>query len=539
MIPKAMVLTLTRAALRPEFSGVSGREDKLSLRARKSCETKVRALGGQEAILGDICSSFSSAEILRHLRNEEVREMKDAVGESFSLIQPPCLAIKSFGFGLTVYRVTATVQPRSEGWSDLLASWRKLAGVMRRVLNERISGAVLRKSLASHCFSEIYTFYELNLSPQDVPLKWKEKLEALFMPDLETRSFLLSPLKISEPPQPQISFIPDPLYTSRDGVLFFLHYSSQGPGKRRNVHQVRRKRRKLLRAAIDYALGLKVYLENEDLWLSGSESPWGALVGMIYLNPKVVSAIHRGIGAKFLRPYSSLLRSLELAEKFEAYESSFWYPFRSEEQALTFSQVVRHLGGKPPGSFPPFPLSMRDFALLRILALKTALDHFIIEWYEGALSCLSKLLCAYADSVLNGNLGNLSDLEEIVKRARAGGPSGGCEEELLSHFRARKGSRRGLTVSELSVLLKHSAKLSEGSAQQAVRSWIRRMDELELLVRAEARRGRGRRAGRRTKRGIPVASFEINLENSLMKQISGIYDKVAERISMVLERECL
>ena len=537
MIPEATVLGLTRVVLRPEFSAVTGRVDRLSEKIRSACGIRVRLLSGQEKILGDLCSGFITTETVSYMRNDEVGYVKEAIRENLSLIQPPRLFIRSYGFGLTSYRALVTVKPKVGNWIDLLSSWRELARAFREILKSRVSSKVSRGSLASHCFSEIYTFYELEFSPQEVMLKWREELEDVLMPDQKTLSSFLSPLKISDPPAPRLSFAPDPLYSSRDGIFHFLYYSRSGPGNRRNVHQVRRKRRKLLRKAIDFALGLKVYLENEDLWLKGGEIPWGALVGMIHLNPKVVIALHRAVGAKFLRPYKEMLNSLELIEKFEAYENSFWYPFQSEEQILILNQAVRLLGGKPPGRVTPVPLLPREVALLKILMIKCLLDEILVDWSEDSLECLSRLLCAYARSVLSPSSNWVGSSDESEVKVIPGEPIGSCASELLGHLRARK-SRKGLTASELSVLLKHSTDLGEGGAQRAVRSWIGKMTELELLIRSETRRGRSRKTEKRIIRGIPVTSFSLDFENPSVEPMRRILERIVEKVARVLEANC-
>ncbi len=539
--PNAMILTLTRVALRPKHLEIGEGKgiDELSRSMSSACMTKLKRLSGQTMMLGDICGSFLASRIRRGLRNHEVESIARAAGSSLAITSPPYLLIRMYSFGLASYRMVITAEPIEGGWKEILLAWRRIARALRRMMDERLTSTLIRGSMASHYFSEIYSFYELDIEPPDVPLSWKEELEPLVMPDPSLRPFLLSPMKSStQPPEPELGFTPDPLYTSRDGIFAFFYYSNRGPGKRRNVHQVRRKRRRFMRMAIDMALGLKVYLDNEDLWLSGRDDLWGALAGMIHLNPIIVNSLWRGAGVRFLKPYSMLIRAIGLMDRFEAYESSFWFPFSSEQQILIFNQAVRLLGGKPPGKVESYPFTDRELALMKILLLKGMLDREFMEWDDTSLQCLSKLLCIYADYVMKESSSNLegSLTEEMLRKVKAGKPSGGCAGELYDQMKARKGKKMGLTAKELSVLVESSTSLKESSAHHAVTSALKKLMSSEILRTREERRGRSRKSGSRTTKGLRVTSYEPDLDNTMIQQMEGIYERIVSRILEVFKR---
>ncbi len=529
--PKALILTLTRVALRPERREIGEEIDELSRNMVSACKTKLKHISGQVMILGDICGLFLAGRIRRKLRNREVESIAEA-GSPLAITSPPYLLIRTYGFGLSSYRMVVTTEPREGGWKDILSAWRSIAKVLRGMMDERLTSSLIRGSMASHYFSEIYSFYELYIDPSNVSLRWKDELEPEMMPDPSLRPFLLSPMKRStQPPEPELSFTPDPLYISKDGIFSFFYYSSNGPGKRRNIHQVRRKRRRFIRMAVDLALGLKVYLENEDLWLSGRDDLWGALTGMVHLNPRVVNALWRGAGARFLRPYDILLRAINLIDRFEAYETSFWFPFPSEYQILAFNQVVRLLGGRAPSKVRSYPLTDREFALMRILLLKGMLDREFLKWDDTSLQCLSKLLCVYADYALNERTSKLegSLVDEILRKVKSK-VTDRCSEELLNQMSARKGGRLGLTVRELTILVRRFTSLKEDSAHHAVTSDLKKLEQLEILRVREGRRLRSRKAGSRTTKGLRVTSYELDLDSPLIQPMERIYESSVRKI---------
>jgi len=279
-----MVLTLTRVVLSPRYpESLAGSVDPLTEDIAADCSSRLRRLAGYRELLGDLCGRFVGRRRKRGLRNEEVRLISEAAGEALALTSPAYYLVEEYGFGLTSHRVKITVEPRTDDPEEFVAAWRQAAQIFRRALDRRIE--LERASLASQYFAEVYAFYELPVSPARLTADW-EKIERILIPDNEGRKSMASPLKwLSPPRQLNLAFAPDPVYASGDGIFAVFFYSEFGAGKRRNVHSFRRKTRRIFRLAIDMALGLKVFLDNEDLWLLGQEDAWVALTGMIYLSP--------------------------------------------------------------------------------------------------------------------------------------------------------------------------------------------------------------------------------------------------------------
>jgi len=541
--PSSMVLTMTRIALRPGGALLTEGIDPLTERLISPCKTKLRLISDQAGLLGDVCGGFSGHRRWIGLRNHEVRSISDSSGDALSLISTPRLLMESYRFGLLSYRVVAVVQVSSHDQEGILASWRRMAAEFRRVLEDRMRGLAGRGSLLSQYFSEVYPFYELSMSLPEITRRWSSELEPSLIPSPEELRFFLSPLKLSSPPpDPELLFLPNPVYLSRDGVFVFSHYDPMEGGKRRNIHLTRRKRRRLLRLAIDLALGLKVFLDNEDLWLMGTETMWGALTGMIHLNPRVVSSLMRGQGRRFLDFYGSLLRSMNLLERFESYEKLFVFFFPTEKHMQAFLHTVRLLGGSAPDGRIQLPLSDLQLALLKILTIKEGLDVIVEEWEEGPLECLSKFLCEYARLLGGGTPSDsegrgLSLVEMALRNARPGELKG-CAKELFDHIRSRRGRRTGLTSRELSIILGEARSLAPRTAH-LISTNLEELEREGVLTVVEGRRGRVRRSGDRTRRGLPVRVFHLNHANPVVSHLERIMEDVIRRIlEAMVENRC-
>ncbi len=542
--PSGVVFTLTRVVLRPEYRRVD-EADALTERLVSACRTKLRLIRDQIGMLGDVCDRFAGCRRWMGLRNSEVESISEAAGDALSIVSPPRLLIDSYGFGLSSYRLVAVAQMPSDHQGGILASWRRMASEFRRILEGRIEGSLLRGSMASHYFSEIYAFYELDMSLPEIVVRWSSEFEPSMVPSRDEVRSLLSPLKVSSPPpEPVLSFLPNPVYISRDGIFTFFHYDSEGKGKRRNVHLMRRKRRRIFRLAIDLSLGLKVFLENEDLWLMGAGNLWGALTGMVYLSPKVVLALMRGEGRKFLNIYQELMRVMDLMERFESYEGLFTFPFPTERHIQAFAHTVRLLGGTAPKNMVPLPLTELQVALLKIILMKEGLDEVVEEWEEGSLECLARFLCEYARLLLGGDLMELdSDPEGFVdmalKRVSKGGGGGGrCYRELLEHMKSRKGRRWGLTAKELSILLSETD-LGLKNPYHTVYTNLRELEGEDLLVSSEERRGRLRKKGERTRKGLLVSTFRPNRGHALILHLERLMEDAIRRAREgMVERSC-
>ncbi len=545
--PNDVVFTLTRVALRPEYRQMSDESDSLTGKLVSACKTKLRYVQDQLALLGDVCGRFRGCRRWAGLRNGEVESISRAAGEGLSIVSPPRLLIESYGFGLSSYRVIATVRVLSHDQDEMLRSWRGMASEFRRILEDRMREFLMRGSMASQYFSEIYSFYELDMSLPEIVARWSE-LESSLIPDPESRKFFISPLKTSSPPpEPEPSFLPNPVYISRDGIFSFFHYDFKGEGKRRNVHLMRRKRRRLFRLAIDLSLGLKVFLENEDLWLMGTGNLWGAMVGMVYLSPRVVVNLMRGAGRRFIDFYSSLNRSMDLIEKFESYEDLFTFSFPTEKHMLTFVHVVRLLGGTPPRNMIQLPLTDLQLALLKILLMKDGLDAWVEEWEGGSLGCLAKFLCEYSKLLLSVGRGELSyhgeDYTDLVERAvqqvTKGEPTGGCAKELFDHLSSRRGRRKGLTVRELSILLGAAPSLDLENPYYVVNSNLNALEREKVITVDEGRRGRVRKSGKRTKRGLPVRVYYPNHEHMMVSYMERLMEGAIQRAHRgMVEKSC-
>ncbi|MEM0268871.1 MAG: hypothetical protein QXI51_05900 [Candidatus Korarchaeum sp.] len=522
--PASLTLTLTRVALRPEYLRADGEPDGLTDSISLGCKTKLREISDQMGLLGDVCDRFVGRRRWKGLREGELRDISDALNDALTLSQPPRLLTESYGFGLTSYRVVVPVIVASDDPESILRAWRKAARRIREIIDDRMRGTIVRGSLASQYFTEIYSFYEMRRSLYDLCLNWSKEIESSLLPSRDWLRSLMSPLKLSTPPpEPELTFLPSPVYMSRDGIFAFFHYDPEGEGKRRNLHLKRRKMRRIFRLALDLSLGLKVFLENEDLWLAGSDDLWGAVVGMIYLNPKVISALMRGKGRKFLGFYSCLLKSMGLFGVFERYEGGFTFPFPTEDHIQVFAQAVRLLGGGVPKGMARLPLTGLQLAILKLLILKEDLDS-IEEWDEGSLELLSITLCDYARRILDGGIsGRWRFTEDTSIEAD-------CSREFFRQISARK-RKQGLTVREISVLLGGAA----GMRVHTVNANLRKLEEMGIVVRREERRSRSRRRGKRTKIGLPVSVFSVDTTNhfiqSLMRLMEGTIMESRRRIA--------
>ncbi len=488
LIPDSLTLSLARVLIEPLFRQERGELDTLLLRISRLCSRK---LGGYS--LG-LCERFLGWRIRRGLSNEEVKRIKGA-SEGFSLISPPYLLIESYAFGLTSYRVSLTLRPPYE--LDL-ESWRSLFSVLRSILDSRMPET---GSLTSKFFSEIYAFHEHNMNPLMMRRLWTS-LERSLIPERDSISYFLSPLKtLSEPSPFTFGWTPDPSYLSTDGLLVRFFYGAKG--KRRHVHATRRKKRRIHRIAVDQALGLKVFLDNQDLWMRDPETCWGALVGMVYLNPEVLTDLWRFTGRRFFNVYSRLLDQFNLRERFENYRKNFWFPFKDEIQIALFLDAVRMLGSSSPQVGRPYHLDDLQLDALKLIIVKSQLDSLLMPWDEVKLLGLANYLCKFLIGHSNALIGISLGANES------------CVEEFLSSISSRR-KRKGLTYKELSSILTPIYGERARNALVKSSSLLAKLRDLGLIEEGVDRRGR--RKGR-IRRGFEV-SFYIPSQSELVSMLS-------------------
>ena len=517
IIPESFLLALTRVQIEPSF--IEGSNDPILDRIRGICSEKLKN-GKHEFLLGDICRRISGFRIKRGLTNEEVRSIKEEA-ENLCLNSPPYLIIERYGFGLTSYRVASTFKPLTDDQLKLLDSWRRISRAFRSILELNMSENI--KSLSSKFFSEIYAIYECEVDPLSLKLKWPQ-MENSFIPDRNFINSFLSPLKtMAEPPNSRLFWTPDPTYVSSDGIFVKFFYSLTREAKRRCVHSTRRKKRRIHRIAVDLALGLKVFLENQDLWIRDPETCWGAFVGMIYLSPKVLRELWRFTGRRFIYIYSNLLSQLELERRFEDYERDFWFPFLDDIQLFSFSDAVRMLCGSSP-SGRAYSLDSIHIDALKLIILKDKLDELLYPWDELKLVGLTRYMC----NCLRSHSHALSSInspsnDESIKE---------CTEEFLSSISSRK-KKKGLTSLELAILLRPIYGERAVTALRKSETLLRKLVDSGLVTYMGDRRRRVRREGNRTKKGLLVRFFlptEANLTNMIAKKLDLQSKEAAERI---------
>jgi len=509
ILPEYLTLSLVRVFLEPRFKEVpSGEPDVLLRRVAGICSRKLSL--GRNELLGCVCNKLSGYRVRKGLRNEEIKLIKGAARD-LSMTSPPALMIESYSFGLASYRVSSTFKPTSE--DGLLDSWRNISRVFRQIIDSRMPK--IPGSLSSKFFSEIYAFYELNVDPASLRVLWPN-IEGSLVPS-EADPFL-SPFKtLSEPASSELIWIPDPARISPDGLLVRFFYSRTREGKRRCVHTTRRKKRRIQRIAVDLVLGLKIFLENQDLWFKDPETCWGAFVGMICLNPDVTTELWRLTGRRFIYIYEGLLRKFGLIDKFRNYEKLFWFPFHDDLQVASFLDAVRILGGSPPEKAEAYSLNNIQLDALKLIVLKSQLDLLLMPWDDLKLLGLARYLCWF-----------LRNHSEAI--ARIGSTSAEeCVEEFLSHISSRR-KRRGLTYIELSCLL---APVYGDRARVCLAkssSLLRKLTELGLVEEGIDLRGRksgGKRKGFKVRFYIPSKNKLVEL---MERTLSGLSQQAAERI---------
>ncbi|MCS7102301.1 MAG: hypothetical protein NZ992_00270 [Candidatus Korarchaeum sp.] len=516
VFPDSLVLSLAKVVIDPEFrEEVTGEPDPLLLKVVGICSRKLSVVR-HDLLLGDLCNRFASCRMRRGLSNLEVKEIKGAA-EGLSMLSPPYLIIESYPFGLTSYRVSSNFKLLFKDQDKLLESWRRVSRVFRSILDSRIP--IVPRSLTSKFFSEIYAFYEYDLNFIYLRRFWPT-LEQSLVPERSEIASFLSPLKTMSEAKPfELGWIPDPSYASSDGILVRFFHSGAMRGKRRYVHATRRKKRRVCRVAIDQVLGLKVFLENQDLWTKDPETLWGALTGMIYLNPDVLTEIWRLTGRRFLYVYKHLFKQFDLRERFENYEKSFWFPFRNDLEIASFLNAVRVLGGSPPEVSGPYSLDNLQLDALKLIVVKSQLDSLLMPWDEVKLLYLCRYLCGFLRS----------HQEAIVEISRA---TGGCAEELLSQIRARR-KRKGLTYLELSSILVPLYGDRARNALMKSSSLLARLSEMGLIEGKVDLRGRVKRKGDRTVKGFKVTFYvpsRSKLVEILWERLMDLSQEAAENI---------
>ncbi|MDK2384909.1 MAG: hypothetical protein QI199_08935, partial [Candidatus Korarchaeota archaeon] len=254
----------------------------------------------------------------------------------------------------------------------------------------------------------------------------------------------------------------------------------------------------------------------------------------IYLSPKVILSLMRGEGRRFLDFYTSLIKSMDLVDRFESYESLFMFFFPTEKHVQAFAHSVRLLGGTAPKDMVPLPLTDLQLALLKIIMVKEGLDRMVEEWDESSLECLVKLLCEYARLLLcerepqDLEMDSTDIIELAVPKAKPGKPSEGCPREFLDHISSRKGRRTGLTVRELSAIL-GGTDLNLKNPFLVVNANLNELERAGMLMVSEGRRGRTKKKGGETRKGFPVRTFHLNYGHMMVSHLERLMEEAVDK----------
>ncbi len=510
MLPNYITFSLTRVSIDPKIGELEGEEDPLISRLRDECSYRIRS---------EECSNFRAFRRYSYLRSDLVKRIKDASRE-FSILSPPKLLFEAYSFGMLSCRLTLVVKPLSPP----LLPWKRVAREMRGILEEVESGS--RRRFSSHFFSEIFPHYDIDVNPRLLRMKWEEIEDSLSMDVNE----MISALKLtSSPHESKLIWAPGPIYVSKDGILAPSIYSKLGKGKRRNLHSSRRKWRRIMRVAVDLALGLKVFLENETLWFHDLEGVWGARVGLIYLSPRVQRSLWLYGGRKFIKIYEALLDSMGLKEKFESYEK-VGFPFFDDLQLSSFLRTLILLGGREPEGARAYGMSDLELDALKLIVLKDLLDRALIDLDEEKLAAVSRYLCNYLRDPVNAKI-----------KVSVDEPSYGCERDFYRNIISRR-DRRGLTLKELNYLLSEKygrrAEVDTVKAGSRARRGVGRLVELGAVITRSTKRGRAKKPGSRTKRGFEVTYLIPNYEEGFVKKLSEILIREVNLVSEEILKRC-
>ena len=420
--------------------------------------------------------------------------------------RPIYLEKRVYGFGLISYRIIANILRRKDQTlEDLIDGWRGLANEFKATL-ERImrEDGVERFSHTSHMFSEAYALISLEgeeISPYDPRI-----VELIGLEERDIK-VILSPLKVRvEPPDVSSRRIGYPVFVSRDGIMVLFAVEGQNGGyvgkqlSSRSQHNIRRRLRRLVRLAIDLALGGKVFLENPEFWLENDDC-WGAYTGMIFLNPGVIERLGWFTNGRLGKSYKLISNSLNLEKEFSKYQRDFWFPFKSTEDISIILEAVRGLGGiQPEISQLIVPLDSFMIDVLKALILKEEADLIVTPEREN-VERIVNLLC--------DQFATWSEEGQVYTKE-------GCKRELAKRIIAR-GRRRGLTRPELIVLLS----LKYHNAESRIKGGVMEHLKREGLVEESFTRRRGPGKAREVAYYIPVKSNVIigKLEAMMREEI--------------------
>ncbi len=503
------VLSLSRAYLNPYFSKwITGRKDVLTGKIAGICSQKLGPLFREIRLKDEICPYFQASIVRRGLGPDEMKVVSEAVSRgSLHFTRPFYLEIKSYGFGLSVYRVFTSALP-SKGMEvrDLIDQWRRLARAFSEVIRHNMDKRIKRLSLASKFLTEVLLTADSSSRFGVINQKLIKDHDA---------KLILSPLKNRNFPRFKLVETPDPAYISTDGVLSISFYYVKGRGRRRNVHQARRKKRKYVRAALEQAIGLKIFLENEDVHLKGVRDSWGAWMGMVYLNPKVVRNLWMLLGGRFDRVYSTLLDLLDLNDRFLSYWKGFWFPFRSDGELTLFLKVVSQLGAKPPEPVPLLPLDDFRLDILRLFIIKDCLDT-MGRTDKKFLALAANFLCDYM----------IMDLEVALQESQCE-EKGECSSSLLKKIMSRY-KYRGLTLPELVTILSLKYKNAGNRLLKRKKHDLLAMSNSGILTFFDiGRRGRGPSSVR-----YYLPNYDKYEVRKLKEYLQSILDRIADSLSL-------
>ncbi len=467
---KKVLLTLARVGLYPRFLQVrdprgyprsisqvclSFTEDLID--SSKSKKKRRKLLKKREPGPNFPCSGF--------LMRKEVSRVKDGEnGLRYSLdpndygLPSPELPLSMkhmYAFGLFSLRITVPVFLRKNmNVNYLIRGWRGLAFAFREFLDGQFSS-----NLPDNWFSNYFTeVYVLEGTIDDIGER-----EA---------KMILSPLKNESFPQlfafSERDGARDPMVVSTDGILIRIQRS--GGGHR----DQRRKMRRAIRIAVDIILGQKTFYTSPTLWRKESSS-WGAMVGLIYLNPNLWRSGYFHPSRKFYAIYRRILRPFRefIEGGYRSYSSGYG----------------KFLEGTRISDIHPILLMMYKLGLT-IPEIRVPL----ISKLEGivlTMLCFKESL----DRSLRGSRRYLKDVSEKLCR-EFNEREGSCLDNLRKKIGSRE-ERRGLSVEEMEVLL--------GGEYNNPRGIIRKKGIIDSLMNLKLIR----RCGRVSRSGSGYPRVEI------------------------------
>lgn len=418
--PSKILLTMTRVGFKPCFRKVrsSGYMRKIAqtclsrvhdeYMGRKTSE-KNRAL--EEALTPNFpCPGFLVERHVRRIRGSEVSpEPGLNLDPNFNGLPSPELPLEiehNYSFGLLSRRLVAPVFLRRDmSIHDLLFGWERLAKAFRLHLEK---GFDVPGEWTSNLYSEIYI---LEGSIAGMRREEAEMLISIFKRRPSPSMILSKSFK-------------DPMVVSKDGFLIQLRRSG------RAYRDVRRKMRRVLRLAVDIVLGQKVFYSSPTLWRI-DEGSWGAMVGLIYLNPKLWGSKATYPSTRMYSAYKRVLAPVreEVEEGYKSYSSTFGAVYFGMKVAhlpsITLNMAKLRLDPIPPTT--PL-LDKLEYLVLVMLCVKDSLDGERSSRLERYSRMVSKILCSEFN------------------------PNDECVKQLPKKIGSRL-DRRGLSAEEIEVLL--------------------------------------------------------------------------------------